>query len=83
MAWVNAEDAASVRGGLAVVATALGLDTGTGDAEAAGRAVRRQLETDENTQRNTSSADRSGRCKRRLQHRITPFWYPSGYELDE
>ena len=30
MAWVNAEDAATVRGGLAAVAAALGLDAGAG-----------------------------------------------------
>ena len=44
VAWVNAEDAPSVRGGLAEVAAALGLDDETGDAEAAARAVRRRLE---------------------------------------
>ena len=44
VAWVNAETTAAVRGGLAEVAAALGLDEGTGDAEAAGRAVRRRLE---------------------------------------
>ena len=44
VAWVNAEDTVSVLGGLAEVAAALGLDDGTGDAEAAGRAVRRRLE---------------------------------------
>ena len=44
VAWVNAENTAAVRGGLAEVAAALGLDEGTGDAEAAGRAVRRRLE---------------------------------------
>jgi hypothetical protein len=43
VAWVNAEHTASVLGGLAAAAAALGLDDGTGDAEAAGRAVRRQL----------------------------------------
>jgi hypothetical protein len=42
VAWVNAEDTASVLGGLAEVAAALGLDAG--DAAAAGRAVRRRLE---------------------------------------
>jgi tetratricopeptide (TPR) repeat protein len=46
VAWVNAADAAAVLGGLAEVAAALGLDAGTGDAAAAGRAVRRRLETD-------------------------------------
>ena len=46
VAWVNAEDTVSVLGGLAAAAAALGLDDGTGDAEAAGRAVRRQLEAD-------------------------------------
>ena len=44
VAWVNAENTAAVLGGLAEVAAALGLDTGTGDAAAAGRAVRRRLE---------------------------------------
>ena len=42
VAWVNAEDTASVLGGLAEVAAALGLEAG--DAVAAGRAVRRRLE---------------------------------------
>ena len=46
VAWVNAEDTATVLGGLAAVAAALSLDEGTGDAEAAARAVRRQLEAD-------------------------------------
>jgi Tetratricopeptide repeat/Domain of unknown function (DUF4062) len=46
VAWVNAETTAAVLGGLAEVAGALGLDEGTGDAEAAGRAVRRRLEAD-------------------------------------
>ncbi|HEV3290341.1 MAG TPA: NB-ARC domain-containing protein, partial [Streptosporangiaceae bacterium] len=46
VAWVNAENTAAVRGGLAAVAAALGLDEGTGDAAAAGRAVRRRLEAD-------------------------------------
>jgi hypothetical protein len=46
VAWVNAEDPTPVRGGLAAVAAALGLDEGTGDAAAAGRAVRRRLEAD-------------------------------------
>jgi tetratricopeptide (TPR) repeat protein len=45
VAWVNAEDSASMLGGLAAVAAALGLDDGTGDAAAAGRAVRHWLET--------------------------------------
>ena len=44
VAWVNAEDAATVLGGLVAVAAALGLYDSTGDAEAAGRAVRRRLE---------------------------------------
>ncbi|HET9082185.1 MAG TPA: hypothetical protein VFO01_16940 [Trebonia sp.] len=43
VAWVNAENTAEVRGGLAEVAAALGLEAG--DA-AAGRAVRRRLEAD-------------------------------------
>jgi hypothetical protein len=47
VAWINAEDSASVLGGLAAVATALGLDTGAGDAEAS-RAVRHRLEADGN-----------------------------------
>jgi Domain of unknown function (DUF4062) len=42
VAWVNAEDAASVLGGLAEVAAALGLEAG--DAAAAGRAVRHRPE---------------------------------------
>ena len=46
VAWVNAENTAAVLGGLAEVAAALGLDDGTGDAAAAGRAVRRRLEAD-------------------------------------
>ena len=46
VAWVNAEDTAAVRGGLAEVAAAIGLDEGTGDVVAAGRAVRRRLEAD-------------------------------------
>jgi hypothetical protein len=46
VAWVNAENTAAMLGGLAAVAAALGLDEGTGDAEAAGRAVRRRLEAD-------------------------------------
>jgi tetratricopeptide (TPR) repeat protein len=44
VAWVNAENTAALLGGLAAVAAALGLDEGTGDAEAAARAVRRRLE---------------------------------------
>jgi Domain of unknown function (DUF4062) len=44
VAWVNAENTAAVLGGLAEVAAALGLEAGTGDAVAAGRAVRRRLE---------------------------------------
>jgi hypothetical protein len=44
VAWVNAENTAALLGGLAEVAVALGLDAGTGDAAAAGRAVRRRLE---------------------------------------
>jgi hypothetical protein len=46
VAWVNAADGAAVLGGLAAVAAALGLDAGSGDAAAAGRAVRHRLETD-------------------------------------
>ena len=46
VAWVNAENTAAVLGGLAAVATALGLDRGTGDAADAGRAVRHWLEGD-------------------------------------
>ena len=46
VAWVNSEDTAAVLGGLAEVTAALGLDAGTGDAAAAGRAVRHRLETD-------------------------------------
>ena len=46
VAWVNAEDTAAVPGGLAEVATTFGLDAGTGDAAAAGRAVRHRLEAD-------------------------------------
>ena len=46
VAWVNAETTAALLGGLAEVAVALRLDTGTGDAVAAGRAVRRRLEAD-------------------------------------
>ena len=46
VAWVNAEDSATVLGGLAAVATALGLDAGSGDAQAASTAVRQWLETD-------------------------------------
>ena len=46
VAWVNAEDTVAVLGGLAEVTAALGLDAGTGDAAAAGRAVRHRLETD-------------------------------------
>jgi tetratricopeptide (TPR) repeat protein len=45
VAWINAEDAAVLLAGLAEVATALDVDAG-GDLEAAGRAVRRRLETD-------------------------------------
>jgi tetratricopeptide (TPR) repeat protein len=44
VAWVNAENTAAMLGGLAAVAAAIGLDEGTGDAEAAGRAVRGWLE---------------------------------------
>jgi tetratricopeptide (TPR) repeat protein len=43
--WVNAEDRTTVLGGLAAAAVALGLDDGSGDAAAAGRAVRHWLET--------------------------------------
>ena len=46
VAWVNAEDTVAVLGGLAEVTAALGLDARTGDAAAAGRAVRHRLETD-------------------------------------
>jgi len=46
VAWINAEDQAGVLAGLAEVATALGLAADTGDAEAAGRAVRHRLEGD-------------------------------------
>jgi tetratricopeptide (TPR) repeat protein len=46
VAWVNAGDTASVLGGLAEIAVALGLDDETGDAAQAGRAVRHRLETD-------------------------------------
>jgi len=45
VAWVNSEDSVSLRGGLAAVAVALGLDDGTGDAAEVGRAVRHWLET--------------------------------------
>jgi tetratricopeptide (TPR) repeat protein len=43
VAWINAEEGAGVLAGLSEVAAALGLQAG--DAEAAGRAVRRWLET--------------------------------------
>ena len=46
VAWVNAEDPGGVLAGLAEVAAGLGLAAGAGDAQAAGRAVRRRLETD-------------------------------------
>ncbi len=46
VAWINAGDSASLRGGLAAVAARLGLDGGTGDVEEAGQAVRHWLETD-------------------------------------
>jgi tetratricopeptide (TPR) repeat protein len=46
VAWVDAEDLGGVLAGLAEVAAALGLDAGAGNARAAGRAVRHQLETD-------------------------------------
>ncbi len=45
VAWINAEDLGGVLAGLAETAAALGLDT-SGDAEAAGRAVRHRLEAD-------------------------------------
>jgi tetratricopeptide (TPR) repeat protein len=45
VAWVNAEDAATMVAGLAAAAVALGLDDGTGDAGQAGKAVRHWLET--------------------------------------
>jgi tetratricopeptide (TPR) repeat protein len=45
VAWVNAESTATVLGGLAAVATALGLAESAGDAAAAGRAVRHWLES--------------------------------------
>ena len=45
VAWINAEDRAAVLGGLAVVAAALDLDDGSGDAGEAARAVRHFLET--------------------------------------
>ena len=45
VAWINAGNAAALRGGLADVAARLGLDGGTGDVAEAGRAVRRWLET--------------------------------------
>jgi tetratricopeptide (TPR) repeat protein len=44
VAWVNAADAATVVAGLAAAAVALGLDDGSGDAAAAGAAVRHWLE---------------------------------------
>ena len=46
VAWVNAEDRAGVLAGLAEAAAALSLAEGGGDAVAAGRAVRHQLEAD-------------------------------------
>jgi len=45
VAWVNAEEAATMLAGLAEVAAALGLDP-AGDVAAAGRAVRHRLEAD-------------------------------------
>ena len=46
VAWVNAEDAAAVLGGLAAVAAALGLEALAKDAAAGGRLVRHWLEAD-------------------------------------
>src|SRR5215472_12972819 len=46
VAWVNAEEPGAMLGGLAAVASALGLDDGTGNAVTAGQAVRHWLETD-------------------------------------
>jgi hypothetical protein len=46
VAWVNAEDAAVMLAGMADVAEALGLGSGAGDVEAAGRALRHWLEAD-------------------------------------
>jgi hypothetical protein len=46
VAWINAGDTASLRGGLAAVAAKLELDGGAGDVAEAGQAVRHWLEAD-------------------------------------